>query len=106
MRTKTIARWRRAALAGALAVSLGEGAQQAPAQVQAPADQQPGVDAASASSPPEEQAAAEAGTPPQETPDLAVVSSKSRDGSNTVSVSGKLAFTPPPVVTVRASGLV
>ncbi|HEX4384191.1 MAG TPA: LysM peptidoglycan-binding domain-containing protein, partial [Myxococcales bacterium] len=31
MRTKTIARWRRAALAGAAAVSLAAGAQQAPA---------------------------------------------------------------------------
>src|SRR5439155_818029 len=103
MRTKTIARWRRAALAGALAVSLSVGAQ----QEQQP-EQQPGVEAASANAPPEEQpqAAAEP-PPPAAAPDLEVVNKNSREmNSNAVSVSGKLTFTPPPVVTVRASGLV
>ena len=74
-----------------LRIVPGEGGQQAPAQVQTPPE--PGVDATSASSTPEEQpqAAGEPAPPPQEAPDLAVVSSKSKDGSNTVSVSGKLA---------------
>jgi nucleoid-associated protein YgaU len=84
-----------------LRIIPGEGGQQAPAQVQAPPE--PGVEAANA--PPEEApAVSEAASP-----DLDVVkrsSKESRASNNSVSVSGKLAFTPPPVVTVRASGLV
>ncbi|MCA1829091.1 MAG: LysM peptidoglycan-binding domain-containing protein, partial [Myxococcales bacterium] len=86
----------------------GEGG--APAQVQAPPE--PGVDATSANAEPEGPVAEPDGsqsvTPPQ-TPDLDVVSKSSREGlaaNNSVSISGKLAFSPPPVVTVRTSGLV
>ncbi|MGZ6141866.1 MAG: LysM peptidoglycan-binding domain-containing protein [Myxococcales bacterium] len=96
-----------------LRIVPGEGGAQAPAQVQAqpPAEeQQPGVDAEAANAPPEEAPAAEEAstsvTPPA-SPDLEVMRSNSREASNnSVSVSGKLAFTPPPVVTVRSSGLV
>jgi nucleoid-associated protein YgaU len=90
-----------------LRIVPGEGGQQAPAQVQTPADQKPGVDTASASAAPEEQQQQAAAEPAPQSPDLEVVSKKSLESnSNTVSVSGKLAFTPPPVVMVRASGLV
>jgi hypothetical protein len=83
----------------------GEGGQQAPAQVQTPPEQQqPGTEVAN-TTPQEQQPAA--GEPPPPTPDVDVISKSSKEvTSNTVSVSGKLAFTPPPVVTVRASGLV
>jgi LysM repeat protein len=88
-----------------LKVLQGQGGPQSPAQVQGEA---PG-DAADA------QAQAEAGgeelpaTPGAGSADLEVVSKNSRESRasrNSVSVSGKLAFTPPPVVSVRASGLV
>lgn len=96
-----------------LRIVPGEGGAQAPAQVQAPPEQ--GVDATSASAAEEPQApgldATEASTSvtPPVSADLEVVGKDSRENKaalNSVSMSGKLAFTPPPVVTVRASGLV
>jgi nucleoid-associated protein YgaU len=88
----------------------GEGG--APAQVQTPPEEQPGVESASANAEPENPVAEPEGSqsvsPPQ-TPDLDVISKSSREGqasNNSVSISGKLAFSPPPVVTVRTSGLV
>ena len=95
-----------------LRIVPGEGGAQAPAQVQAPPEQQPGVESASANAEPEASPVEPEGstsvTPPA-TPDLDVVSKTSREGqasNNSVSISGKLAFSPPPVVTVRTSGLV
>ena len=91
-----------------LRIVPGEGGAQAPAQVEAPP--QPGVDSASANAAPEESRpeSSTSVTPPS-SPDLEVINKNSREGAaalNSVSVSGKLSFTPPPVVTVRASGLV
>lgn len=91
-----------------LRIVPGEGGAQAPAQVQQ--ETPAGVDASAANAPPEEQPSADEAstsvTPPP-SPDLEVVSKNSREASNnSVSVSGKLAFQPPPVVTVRESGLV
>jgi len=84
-----------------LRIMPGEGGGQAPAQVQAPPE--PGVDATAANAPGE--VGSDVTLPAS--PDLDVVSKSSREGSsNTVSASGKLAFSPPPVVTVRSSGLV
>ena len=95
-----------------LRIVPGEGGAQAPAQVQAPPEQQPGVESASANAEPEAPVAEPEGsqsvTPPQ-TPDLDVVNQNSREGqasNNSVSVSGKLTFSPPPVVKVRTSGVV
>jgi len=91
-----------------LRIVPGEGGLQAPAEVQ----QEPGIDATMANAPDEEPAP---GASPDtlvsgpSTPDLDVVSRNSREGrlsQNTVSVSGKLAFSPPPVISVRTSGLV
>src|SRR5438874_4760440 len=66
-----------------LRIVPGEGGQQAPAQVQAPADQQPGVESASANAEPEASPVEPEGstsvTPPA-TPDLDVVSKTSREG--------------------------
>ena len=93
-----------------LRIVPGEGGAQAPAQVEAPADQQPGVDASATSdSQPVPQGDANTSVTPPASPDLEVVNKNSRENNaaqSSVSVSGKLAFTPPPVVTVRASGLV
>src|SRR5438105_3513074 len=95
-----------------LRIVPGEGGAQAPAQVQAPPEQQPGVESASANAEPEASPVEPEGTTsvtPPATPDLDVVSKTSREGqasNNSVSISGKLAFSPPPVVTVRTSGLV
>ena len=90
-----------------LRIVPGEGGAQAPAQVEA--QQQPGVESNSANAAPEENPP-EGGTPATPpSPDLEVINKNSREGNaaiSSVSVSGKLAFTPPPVVTVRASGLV
>jgi len=84
----------------------GEGG--APAQVQAPPE--PGIDATAANAPTEpEITPSETSVNMPATPDLDVAGRNSREGEasrNTVSVSGKLAFTPPPVVTVRSSGLI
>src|SRR5438270_3437430 len=95
-----------------LRIVPGEGGAQAPAQVQAPPEEQPGVESASANAEPETSPVEPEGstsvTPPA-TPDLDVISKSSREGqaaNNSVSISGKLAFSPPPVVTVRTSGLV
>jgi hypothetical protein len=80
-----------------LRIVPGEGGVQAPAQVEE------GAEAASAEPQPE---AVEPGVTPV-SPDFEVVKKGGRlTSNNTVSVSGKLAFTPPPVVTVRTSGLV
>ena len=92
-----------------LRIVPGEGGAQAPAQVEAP--KEPGVDSASANAGAEEPSHPESSTSvtPPASADLEVVNKDSREGraaNNSVSVSGKLAFTPPPVVTVRASGLV
>jgi nucleoid-associated protein YgaU len=98
-----------------LRIVPGEGGAQAPAQVQAPADQQPGVETASAETQPQAEPQAEPEGPSivseaqPVSPDLEVVRStgaEARAASHSVSVSGKLAFTPPAVVTVRASGLI
>jgi hypothetical protein len=81
----------------------GEGG--APAQVQAPAE--PGVDAASAEGELQPEITASVNMP--SSPDLEVVKKNSREDTaaqNSVSISGKLSFTPPPVVLVRSSGLV
>lgn len=89
-----------------LKVLPGQGGPQSPAQVQGEA---------AAAGEDGEAAQAQAGgeelpaTPGTGSADLEVVSKDSRESRasrNSVSVSGKLAFTPPPVVTVRASGLV
>ena len=90
-----------------LRIVPGEGGAQAPAQVQ---EEQQGVDATAANAPPEEAPAAEDAstsvTPPA-SPDLDVMRASSREAqNNSVSVSGKLAFSPPAVISVRTSGLV
>jgi hypothetical protein len=92
-----------------LRIVPGEGGAQAPAQVQAPPE--PGVDATSASANAEPLVEPDSSTSINMpvSPDLEVVSKNSRETTasmNSVSVSGKLAFSPPPVVSVRASGLV
>ena len=93
-----------------LRIVPGEGGAQAPAQVQAPPEQ--GVEATAANAPEEPANPPEAeqvAVAPPVSPDLEVVSKASKEGNaalNSVSVSGKLAFTPPPVINVRASGLV
>src|SRR5205807_7000818 len=95
-----------------LRIVAGDGCAQAPAQVQPPPEQQPGVESASANAEPEASPVEPEGTTsvtPPATPDLDVVSKTSREGqasNNSVSISGKLAFSPPPVVTVRTTGLV
>ncbi|HZR11388.1 MAG TPA: LysM peptidoglycan-binding domain-containing protein [Myxococcales bacterium] len=92
-----------------LRIVPGEGGEQAPAQVQE--ETEAGVDATAMNSPEEPQPGASPDTlvSPPETPDLDVVSKNSREGrssQNSVTVSGKLAFSPPPVITVRTSGLI
>src|SRR5258708_1139905 len=80
-----------------LRIVPGEGGVQPPAQVEE------GPEAPTAEPHP---APVEPGVTPV-SPDFEVVKKGGRPTSNnTVSVSGKLAFTPPPVVTVRTSGLV
>ena len=88
-----------------LRIVPGEGGSQAPAQVEAPPQDQSGAESASANATPDD--GQPDGTPPASA-DLEVVSRNSREGGapSSVSVSGKLAFSPPPMVTVRASGLV
>ncbi len=85
----------------------GEGGPQAPAQVQ---EEQPGVDASARNAPEEEAGASpDVSVSPPSSPDLDVVSRNSREGNaalRTVSASGKLAFTPPPVISTRSGGLV
>src|SRR6267142_5299593 len=95
-----------------LRIVPGEGGPQAPAQVEAPTEQGAGVESASANATPEEtpvEPPSESNVTPPSSPDLEVVnknSSENRASLNSVSLSGKLAFTPPPLVTVRTSGLV
>lgn len=99
-----------------LKIVPGQGGPQAPAQAEAAAGS-PGAAGSGAepgSAPAEGQppadAPAESAAPAQGgSPDLEVVtrnSAESRNASASVSVSGKLAFTPPPVIKARASGLV
>jgi len=92
-----------------LRIVPGEGGAQAPAQVQA--EEEPGIDAEALNSPedPPPGASWETSVKTTETSDLEVVKQNSRESRaalNTVSVSGKLAFTPPPALSVRTSGLV
>src|SRR2546425_9303948 len=93
-----------------LRIVPGEGGSQAPAQVQAEAEA--GIDATALNAPDEEPspgASPETSVTMPDTADLEVVSKNSREGRaalSTVSVSGKLAFSPPPVLSVRSSGLV
>jgi len=64
---------------------------------------EPGVDATSAAA--ENEAGVNETLP--SSPDLEVINKNSKEAqNNTVSVSGKLAFTPPPVLKVHASGLI
>lgn len=95
-----------------LRIVPGEGGAQAPAQV---AETGADVDATSANAEPQEpqeERSPEANKTlmsPPNTPDLDVIGANSRENyqaRNSVSVSGKLSFTPPPVVTVRTSGMV
>ncbi|HUJ28400.1 MAG TPA: LysM peptidoglycan-binding domain-containing protein [Myxococcales bacterium] len=96
-----------------LKIVPGEGGAQAPAQVQQEPQPEAGVDATAQNAPAEEAPAAEPTaennvTPPA-SPDLDVVSKGSSEGNaalNSVSASGKLAFSPPPVISVKPSGLV
>ena len=93
---------------GKLKIIPGEGGAQAPAQVENGATPPPGA--------PAEQVQLDTASPESSVSvnmptavDLDVVSKNSRESRasrNSVSVSGKLAFTPPPVVTARKSGLV
>jgi LysM domain len=93
-----------------LRIVPGEGGSQAPAQVQA--ETEAGIDATALNAPDEEPlpgASPETSVTMPDTADLEVVSKNSREGRaalSTVSVSGKLAFSPPPVLSVRSSGLV
>jgi hypothetical protein len=93
-----------------LRIVPGEGGAQAPAQVEAP--QEPGVESSSANAADEQpvmQPEGSTSVSPPVSADLEVVKKNSRESEaalNSVSVSGKLAFSPPPVVKVRASGLV
>ncbi len=83
-----------------LKIVPGEGGAQAPAQVQAEGEPAPAEGAQAAEGEP--------GTPPADA-DFDVVKKNSRESvaaNNSVSVSGKLGFTPPPYVMVRASGMV
>jgi hypothetical protein len=94
---------------GKLRIVPGEGAAQASGQVEAPPQGE-----ASAQNAPEQDVPVSQGDPSvsvnlSNSKDLDVVrrnSRESRSAASSVSVSGKLAFTPPPVVSVRASGLV
>ena len=87
-----------------LKIVPGEGGAQAPAQVQAEGEAAPAGQAGQA-----EQAAEGETRPPVGSADFEVVKKNSRESiasNNSVSVSGKLGFTPPPYVMVRATGLV
>ena len=91
-----------------LRIVPGDGGAQAPAQVQA---EEPGIDAEALNAPEETPPGAswETSVTTSDTPDLEVVKKNSREtraALNSVSVSGKLAFSPPPVLSVRTSGLV
>jgi LysM domain len=94
-----------------LRIVPGEGGSQAPAQLQA--ETEAGIDATALNAPEEQEAlpgaSPETSVTMPDTADLEVVSRNSREGRaalSTVSVSGKLAFSPPPVLSVRTSGLV
>jgi hypothetical protein len=92
-----------------LRIVPGEGGAQAPAEVQP--ETEAGIDATASNAPEEPPPGASPDTlvSPPVSPDLDVVSRNSREGrssQSSVSVSGKVAFSPPPVITVRASGLV
>jgi len=84
----------------------GEGGPQAPAQVQ----EEAGVDATARNAPEEPAGASpDVSVSPPSSPDLEVVKKNSREGDaalRSVSASGKLAFTPPPMVNARSGGLV
>jgi LysM domain-containing protein len=93
-----------------LRIVPGEGGAQAPAQVQAE-DPEAGIDATALNAPDDPSPGASPDTLVSlpTTPDLDVVGRsgrETRDPLNTVSVSGKLAFSPPAVLSVRSSGLV
>src|SRR5256886_17346518 len=94
-----------------LRIVPGEGGSQAPAQVQT--EMEPGIDATALNAPDEQEplpgASPETSVTLPDTADPAVGSQNTRGGRaalSTVSVSGKLAFSPPPVLSVRTSGLV
>src|SRR5205807_7161779 len=95
-----------------LRIVPGQGGAQAPAQVQAEAPaatpEQPQPTAEAPPTPPDQQPDS-VNVSQNATPDIEVVNRNSREGTlaaTAVSVTGRLAFTPPPVVSVRASGLV
>lgn len=84
----------------------GQGGPQAPAQAQAEPPQQP-VETTEPPRPPDDATGAVTAYAPT-SPDVDVITSNSRESAlstSSVSVTGKLAFTPPPVVTFRTSGL-
>ncbi len=92
-----------------LRIVPGEGGAQAPAEVEQQTEA--GIDATAANAPEEPEPGASPDTlvSAPASPDLDVVSKSSRENQasqNTVSVSGKLTFSPPPVYTLRTSGLV
>jgi hypothetical protein len=91
-----------------LRIVPGEGGAQAPAQVQA---EEPGIDAEAlnATEEPSPGASWQTSVNTNDASDLEVVNKNSREtraALNTVSVSGKIAFSPPHVLSVRTSGLV
>src|ERR1700687_2122915 len=92
-----------------LRIVPGEGGAQAPAQVQAE-EPEAGIDATALNAPDDSMGASpDTSVTLPATPDLEVVgrdSRESRAALSTVSVSGKLAFSPPAVLSVRSSGLV
>ena len=91
-----------------LRIVPGEGGAQSPAQVQE--EVEPGIDATALNAPDEPlPLTADTNVSLPGTPDLDVVGRNSREGrasANLVTVSGKLTFSPPPVIAVRSSGLV
>jgi hypothetical protein len=87
-----------------LRIVPGEGGAQAPAQVQ---EDQQGIDATARNAEePQSGASPDVSVTPPATPDLDVITRNSRGGDNSVSATGKLAFEPSAVATIRNSGMV
>src|SRR4051812_42339180 len=87
-----------------LRIVPGEGGAQAPAQVQ---EDQQGIDATARNAEePQSGASPDVSVTPPATPDLDVITRNSRGGDNSVSATGKLAFEPSAVPSIRTSGMV